>query len=282
VYLRISCHDCQGKGVEPVKRARVATPVFLLFFALYMLIPILATYLFSVAVRWDRSILPEGYTLEWYAKTFQHPYFVITLKNSFTLAVYSVIANIVLIVPATYIAHTRLPAAKIPMDVLTILPFGIPRVILALALITVYTVPFIARSPLLLVFACTVFSMPYMYRPVSNSLEAIELRTLNDAAQLQGANTLQILYYIIGPNIMTGIVSGSLLVFSAIFAEYTLARLITGARFKTLPVLLVEFTRRDGRIASSISVVAFTVALLLSIAIIVLARRSSGVRREGR
>jgi putative spermidine/putrescine transport system permease protein len=115
-----------------------------------------------------------------------------------------------------------------------------------------------------------------MYRPVANSLEAIDLKTLNDAAMLQGANTRQILINIVGPNIINGIVSGCLLVFSAIFAEYTLARLITGARFKTLPVLLVEFTRRDGRVASSISVIAFTVALVLSLAIIALARANQG------
>jgi len=247
--------------------------IILILFGLYMLIPILATYLFSVAVRWDRSILPEGYTLEWYVKTIHHPYFIVTLKNSFFLAFYTVLLNIVLIVPAAYIAHTQLPSAKLPMDILTILPFGIPRVILALSLITVYTFPVISRSPFLLVCACTIFSMPYMYRPVSNSLEAIDLRTLNDAAQLQGASNIQILFYIIGPNIMNGIISGCLLVFSAIFAEYTLARLITGARYKTLPVLLVEFTRRDGRIASAISVFAFTVALILSLAIILIARK---------
>ena len=257
-----------------MKNRNSAALVFLTLFTLYMLIPIIATYLFSLAIRWDRSILPEGYTLEWYVKTFQHSYFIVTLKNSFLLSLYTVLVNILLIVPAAYIAHTRLPAAKLPMDILTILPFGIPRVVLALALITVYTFQPIARSPLLLVCACTIFSMPYMYRPVSNSLSAIDLRTLNDAARLQGANTLQVLLYVIGPNIMTGIISGSLLVFSAIFAEYTLARLITGARFKTLPVLLVEFTRRDGRIASAISVIAFTVALLLSLAIIIIAGRS--------
>ncbi|HUX20905.1 MAG TPA: ABC transporter permease subunit [Spirochaetia bacterium] len=247
-------------------------PLFLTLFALYMLIPIIATYLFSIAVRWDRTILPEGYTFDWYVQTAKHPYFLITLKNSFVLALYTVAANVVLIIPAAYIAHTRLPGAKVPIDILTILPFGIPRVILALALVTVYTIPIVARSPFLLVCACTVFSMPYMYRPVANSLQAIDLKTLNDAAMLQGANTRQILLHVVGPNIINGIVSGCLLVFSAIFAEYTLARLITGARFKTLPVLLVEFTRRDGRVASSISVIAFTVALLLSLAIIAVAR----------
>jgi len=258
-----------------MKRRVPAMVVFLSLFAAYMVVPIVATYVFSIAVRWDRTILPEGYTLQWYADMIRHPYFAITLRNSLSLAVYTVGANLLLVVPAAYIAHAFLPAAKVPMDIVTIFPFAIPRVVLALALVTVFTVPFIARSPLLLVCACTVFTMPYMYRTVANSLEAIDLRTLNDAAQLQGASTLQILIHIVGPNIMNGIVSGSLLVFSAIMAEYTLARLITGARFKTFPVLLVEFTRRDGRIASAISVLAFTVALLLSLTIIAAARRGS-------
>lgn len=255
-----------------MKSRNPAKPIFLVLFAVYMIVPIAATYLFSVATRWDRTLLPEGYTFDWYAQTFRHPYFLITLANSFVLATYTVAANLLLIVPAAYLAFTRLPEAKLPIDILTILPFGIPRVVLALALVTLYTVPFINRSPFLLVCACTVFSMPYMYRPVANSLEAIDLRTLNDAAMIQGANARQILFHIIGPNIINGVVSGCLLVFSAIFAEYTLARLITGARFKTLPVLLVEFTRRDGRVASSISVVAFTVALLLSLTIIAVAQ----------
>ncbi|RKX82677.1 MAG: hypothetical protein DRP57_09415 [Spirochaetes bacterium] len=256
-----------------MKDSKTSKVIFLIIFAVYMLVPILATYMFSVAVRWDRTILPEGYTLKWYAETFHHPYFIIALKNSLFLALYTVVLNLVLIVPAAYIAHTRLPGAKMPMDLLTILPFGIPRVILALALITVFTIRPIARSPFLLVSACTVFSMPYMYRPIANSLEAMDLRTINDAARLQGASASQILLYIIGPNILTGIVSGSLLVYSAIFAEYTLAVLITGARFKTLPMLLVEFTRRDGRIASAISVTAFTIAMFLSLAIIFIARK---------
>ncbi len=263
-----------------MKDGVVSRTFFLLLFIVYMLVPILATYIFSIAVRWDRTILPEGYTFEWYSQTFQHPYFIIALRNSLMLATYTVIMNLILIIPAAYIAHTRLPSVKLQMDLLTILPFGIPRVILALALITVFTMPPITRSPFLLVSACTIFSMPYMYRPISNSLEAMDLKTINDAAQLQGANSWQILIYIIGPNIISGIVSGSLLVFSAIFAEYTLAVLITGARFKTLPMLLVEFTRRDGRIASAISVIAFTIAMLLSLAIIAVTRNREQVPKR--
>ena len=40
-------------------------------FLFYMLLPIVSTYIFSVATRWDRTILPEGYTLEFYIRAFQ-------------------------------------------------------------------------------------------------------------------------------------------------------------------------------------------------------------------
>ncbi len=265
-----------------MKDSFISKIIFLAFFLVYMLVPILATYLFSIAVRWDRSIMPEGYTIEWYKNIIRHPYFISALRNSLLLATYTVIVDLVLIVPAAYIAYTRLHIVKIQMDLLTTLPFGIPRVILALAVITTFTMPLIARSPLLLVCACAVFSMPYMYRPVANSLEAIDLEMLNDAAQVEGANSWQILFYIIGPNILTGIVNGILLVFSAMFAEYTLAVLITGARFKTLPMLLVEFTRRDGRIASAIAVVAFTVAMILSLLIILVTRERKSTKIKQR
>jgi len=237
-------------------------------FVAYMLIPIIATYVFSVATKWDVSILPEGYTLEWYQIAFEHPYFSITLTNSFIVSFSAVIAGLLFIVPTTYWVHTRLPSAKPLLDMLMILPFGIPAVVLALALIRVYNFAPLARSPLLLISGCVIFSMPFMYRPVANSLMAIDVHTLTESALNLGANTLQILVRVIAPNILPGILSGALLVFATVFAEFTLANLITGASFKTFPILLVEFTKRDGRVAAALSVISFTVAWIASLAIL--------------
>jgi putative spermidine/putrescine transport system permease protein len=73
---------------------------------------------------------------------------------------------------------------------------------------------------------------------------------------------------VIIPNIFPGILSGSLLVFSTVFAEFTLAKLITGAGFKTFPLLLVEFTRKNGTIAAALSVISFTIAWIASLLIL--------------
>ncbi len=237
-------------------------------FLFYMFVPILSTYVFSVATRWDRTILPEGYTLESYKTAFQASYFTITLRNSLILSLATVLVSLLIIVPTVYWVHTRLVGAKPLLDVLMILPFGIPTVVLALALVRVYNFAPIARSPFLLIGAVVVYSMPFMYRPVSNAIQAIDVHVLTEAGQSLGADISQVLTRIIIPNILPGILSGSLLVFSTVFAEYTLTSLIVGARFKTFPLLLVEYTRIDGNVAAAFSVISFTIAWLVSLLIL--------------
>jgi putative spermidine/putrescine transport system permease protein len=247
------------------------TPVQILFvaiFLLYMILPIVATYIFSIATRWDRTVLPEGYTLEGYQIAMKNPYFLITLKNSLILSVASVFLSLIVVVPTVYWVHMKVHAAKPLMDVLMILPFGIPGVVLALALVQVYNFPPINRSPFLLTAATVVFTMPFMYRSVTNNLEAVDIPTLTEAAQSLGANMPNVLLRVIIPNIFPGILSGSLLVFATVFAEFTLARLIVGAGFKTFPMLLVEYTRKDGTVAAGMSVISFTIAWMVSLLIL--------------
>ncbi len=255
---------------ESVKKKRVAGWQILpiAFFLFYMLLPIISTYVFSVATRWDRTILPEGYTLEFYTRAVEASYFTITLRNSLILSLATVVASLIIIVPTVYWVHTRLTKAKPLLEVLMILPFGIPTVVLALALIQIYNFPPLARSPFLLIGAVVVYSMPFMYRPVSNALQAIDSRTLTEAGQSLGANVFQILAEVVIPNILPGILSGSLLVFATVFAEFTLTSLIVGARFKTFPLLLVEYTRINGNVAAAFSVISFTIAWLISILIL--------------
>lgn len=262
------------------RRLPIPQTGLLLLFLLYMLVPIIATYVFSIATRWDRTILPEGYTLEWYRTAFAASYFVSTLRNSLIVSLATVLCELVLVGPTTYWVHARLPAAKPLLDVLTILPFGIPTVVLALALIRIYTFPPVTRSPYLLIGASVIFSMPFLYRPISNSLNAIPVTTLAESAQSLGANTWQTMLQIILPNILPGILSGCLLVFATVFAEFTLANLITGAKFKTFPMLLVEFTRKDGRVAAALSVISFTIAWLVSLLILWTAGRGSNSAEE--
>jgi len=247
--------------------------LLVVFFLFYMLLPIFSTYIFSVATRWDRTIFPEGYTFEFYKKAVEASYFFTSLRNSLILSIATVLVSILILVPTVYWVSIRLPKAKALLEVLMILPFGIPTVVLALALVQVYNTTPIGRTPFLLIGAVFVYSMPFMYRPVMNAMQAIDVHTLTESSLSLGANQIQALIRIIIPNIFPGILSGSLLVFATVFAEFTLTKLIIGAGFKTFPLLLVEYTRINGNIAAAFSVISFTIAWLISVLILMIGNR---------
>jgi putative spermidine/putrescine transport system permease protein len=248
-------------------------------FLFYMLLPIVATYAFSIATRWDRTILPEGLTFDWYKAAFTDKWFTIVFKNSLVLSISTVIASVSVIVPTAYWVHLRLPKARPLLDLISTLPFAIPGIVLALGLIRLYARPplILARNPVMLIAAYVIFTMPFMYRPVVNSLEAVDIRTLTEAAQSLGSSWGRTFRQVILPNILPGILSGGLLVFATIFGEFTIATFLVGARFKTFPMQLVYFTRRDGRIASAYSVISFTIAWVSSLIILWVA--TWGVKR---
>jgi len=244
--------------------------IVIILFLAFMIIPVIATFMFSISIRWDRTIWPEGYTLKWWIMVTERAQFLRTLKNSFIAAFATMLCLLVLITPTAYWMRVRVPKAKSVIELITSFSFGVPGVVLALALIRFYSkVPLpIINTPAILVAACMVLSLPFMYRPIVNSLDAIDVNTLTEAAQSLGANWWVILTKVIMPNIMPGIISGCLLVFSTVFSEYTLTNLLVGTVFKTFPIYLVEFTRLDARQASALAVISFVVAWITSLLII--------------
>lgn len=261
--------------VTSVKERGLWRWIVITLFLTFMIVPFLATVLFSISVRWDRTLFPEGLTLEWWDKVTSRSAFETTLTNSFIVSLATMFALAVLVTPTAYWAHIRIPRSKPLIEFMTIIPFGIPGVVLALALIRLYsTVPLpLINTPNILVAACMVIALPFMYRPVANSLDALDVHVLTEAAQSLGAGWWKTMIRVIVPNIMPGIISGCLLVFSTVFAEFTLANLLVGTRFKTFPIYLVEFTRFDGRQASALAVISFVIAWLTSLLILWIAGR---------
>jgi putative spermidine/putrescine transport system permease protein len=155
----------------------------------FMLVPLLATVLFSVSTRWDRTIWPEGLTLRWWQAVTARSAFQDTLLNSLGVAVATVAVSLALVTPTAYWAHLRAPKARPWIEFLAIVPFGLPGVVLALGLIRFYSgVPLpLINTPAILVAAYVVLTLPFMYRPLVNALEAVDARTLTEAAQSLGA-----------------------------------------------------------------------------------------------
>jgi len=201
--------------------------------ALYFLLPLYATVNFSL--RMERDVI--GFKA--YIRAFEDPRFLETFLYSNMLAVLTIIASIILIVPTAYWIRLRLPEARRIVEFITLLPFVVPAIILVFGLIRIYsspvTVPFTdikllqplttfeVGTDILIVAGYVVLGLPYMYRSVDTGMRTVDVRTLTEAAQSLGASWFTIIVRVILPNIRAALLSGALLTFAIVVGEVTLA-----------------------------------------------------------
>lgn len=198
----------------------------------YFMVPLIATFEFSLRMR-------RGYySFDAYASVFSDPRFQATFTYSAVIGLFSIIVGILVVVPAVYFVRLRLPWLRPFVEFITLLPLIIPAIILVYGYIRLYNsssiVPFTGSAigtDILLTCAYVTLAMPYMYRAVDTGMRTIDVQTLTEAAQIAGANTVQIIGRIILPNILIAVLSGAFLTFAIVIGEFTIASLLNRPAF---------------------------------------------------
>lgn len=197
--------------------------------ALYFLVPLFATFDFSL--RMERGVL--GFKS--YQVILNDPRFWQSFGWSLSYAAITIIVSFLLVVPTAYWVNLRLPRLRPIVEFVTLMPFVVPAIVLVFGIIQTYgrTIRFfgVELEPLTstrvpLIAGYMVLSFPYIYRAVDTGLRTIDVRTLTEAAQSLGANTFQVLMWIIFPCIRSALLSGALLTISIVIGEYTFASLL--------------------------------------------------------
>jgi putative spermidine/putrescine transport system permease protein len=180
------------------------------------------------------------------------PRFIETFVFSNLMAICTILASLLLIVPTAYWVHLRMPRWRPVVEFVSLLPFVIPAIVLVFGFIKLYSKPItLLGIPLfpslttsnlstnvLLIAGYTVLSLPYMYRAVDNGLRAMDVGTLTEAAQSLGAGWWTILWRIILPNLRTALLSGALLTFAIVVGELTIATFLARPAFGPYLALL--------------------------------------------
>ncbi len=257
----------------PRRIAPILSALLLALVVLYMVLPLLSTVIFSLATAWSKTILPEGYTLNAYRESFADPQIIRGIQRSLTATVATVFVGLALVVPALLWVHLRAPQFKRWLEFLAIVPWALPGVVLALAIIRTYIGPYNVSRPVVLILTYTLVSLPFMFRAIDASMSAVDLRTLVEAAQTLGAGWLDIGRRILLPNIAPGMLSAALLVAALASGEYVLARLLGGTGWKTFALYQAEAQFTDGRIAAALAVLGFAFTWIVSMGLILISGR---------
>jgi putative spermidine/putrescine transport system permease protein len=202
-----------------MKKTKFFAWFWIILGALYFFVPLVATFIFSLKAK--KGVL----SFLSYQNVIHDPNFVKTFTFSAEMAILTIIFSLLLILPTAYWVRLKLPQVRPVIEFITIMPFAIPAIVLVFGLIRTYSQPplVLTPSPLLLVMGYVVLSLPYMYRSIDTGLQAMDVRSLTEAAQSLGAGWPTIMFRVIFPNLRTAILSGTFLTFAIVLGELTMA-----------------------------------------------------------
>lgn len=215
------------KKVEGEPTGKIWSWAAFAFGIIYFLLPLLATFEFSVRIR------REGYTFDAYTLVFADGRFQASFIYSLVIGVAAIVVGILLVVPAAYYVRLRAPQLRPIIEFVTLLPLIIPPIILVFGYIRMYNSSSILPltntnlgTDALLTLAYVALALPYMYRAVDTGLRTIDVQTLTEAATIMGANQVTILARVIFPNIIVAVLSGAFLTLAIVVGEFTIASLL--------------------------------------------------------
>jgi putative spermidine/putrescine transport system permease protein len=152
------------------------------------------------------------------------------------------------------------------IEFITLMPLVIPAIVIVFGYLRIYNssswLPFTGSTwatDLLLMFGYVTLALPYMYRSIDTAMRTIDVRTLTEAAESLGASWPTILFKVIFPNVLSGVMSGAFITFAIVIGEFTLASLLNRPAFG--PYLQLVGANRAYE-PSALAIIAFGITWL--------------------
>ncbi|MEW5718232.1 MAG: ABC transporter permease [Chloroflexota bacterium] len=224
-------------------------PAFASFFGLFAY-PILVTLI--------QSFRPEGqvdgFTFENYINFLTDPRGRDVIVLTFVLAIGTTFFSLLFSIPLALILREKVRGHRF-FRLLVLVPLMVPGLIGALGLLiffgsrgwfnlTLQLLPFI-QEPLTInytIHGLTLFYVwlyfPYTCLTTLSALEGLD-RAVEEAGAVAGANPRQVLRYLIIPQIIPGVLAGSVLTFMTAFGAFSIP-LITGGNYRPLSVQIYK------------------------------------------
>jgi putative spermidine/putrescine transport system permease protein len=230
----------------------------LLLLVFFFILPL--TYLLQLSALAQQPTLQNpspGHSIVNYARIFQDAFYLRMIANSLMLGFCTTLATVTIAYPVAYYItkingweRTLISVAcLLPIFVnvivsilgwyILLLPFGVIQQILSSLGLVSEPLQLLRTFPAL-VAVLTYEHLPFAVLILVSSLQAIPADKIN-AARLLGAGSLRIVYSLIIPLSMPGLVASVILVFSLSTSSYLAPILIGGQRISVLPLSIFSY-----------------------------------------
>jgi len=255
------------------RRLNLFRYVVFALFGLFFVLPIYAMVRFSL-----QGVKPGEYSLKAWQQIASSPDLVGAIEITLELAISTCVVVLLLLVPTMIWVRLRVPWISRTVEFLCLLPLTIPAIVLVVGLAPVYRTirQHAGLSALQLFWAYAILALPYAYRALAAGLDAIDVKTLSEAARSLGANWLTVMWRVIAPNMRQALLNATLLTGALVLGEFTIASLLLYANLQVELYNISRATLNAGVLfATSAAALIFTFVLLLILSF-------AGRRRRGR
>ena len=255
--------------MKPRRHIAPSAVVWLLLGAAYFLIPLIATFLFSLkSNQTGKCCTLANYSWVVHSGDFWH-----TLKISFLLALETIVISLALFVPTIYWVHLRLPRLRPVIAFLALIPFVIPPIVMVVGLLKVFKgTPswFYAQPWGFLAGAYVILAFPYMFFSLDAGFRSIDVHTLTEASHSLGARWGTTLLKVILPNIRSAALAASFLTLAVVMGEFTIANL---AAFHTFPIFLQYVNETQAYPAAALTLMSFAITWAAMLSLLFVGRK---------
>ncbi len=236
----------------------------LLILGLYFAVPLIATGAFSF---WEGG---ERYGLRAYATLIHTAAFWDSLGLSIRLAAETILAGLVILVPATFWMNLRVRALRPLFDLFSVLPFVVPPIALVAGMTALYTGPswFVGTANFLVV-PYVILALPYTYRALDIGMRALDLRTLTEASQSLGAGWGALIFRVLVPNLTSALIGAALLTIAIVMGEFTFATILL---FNTFAVYINYVGQTSATEAAALTLLSFLITWLAMLGVLLTGR----------
>lgn len=237
-----------------------------------MVLPILAVVLNAFASDWSGTILPSGYTLQWFERVLGDPAFRASIGRSIFVTMGALILSAAVTIPAVIVGHLYWPRFDGWLGRFVVIHYALPAVVLVVGYFRLYSGrPLqLNGTPYILFLAYVPAFFPLLYISMKNGLRALPTSDFLAAGRLLGASDLTIIRRVILPSILPGILIGLVLNFALGLSEFVFANMLVGGHFETLQIYMFKQRQASGRI-TSVVVAAYFIVMLVGTAAALLA-----------
>ena len=218
-----------------------------------------------------------GFSTEWYGRLLESPKIIAAAKNSLFVAVAStLIATTIGTLLALGVERRKASAG---LDALLFTPMIIPDIVLAIALLSFFTLMKFTLGLHSIIMAHVVFNIAFVCAVVRARLKSFDW-SLTEASRDLGATALATFRHVTFPLIWPAVVAAALLAFTLSIDEFIIAYFTAGAGqgSTTLPMQIYAMIRFG--VTPEINAMA-TIILLVSFMLVLMAQRFNRGRMPG-